>query len=1273
MGREHARTRESDGTALLPASVDDVLPVDDEPQRPTDPEPIEDRPYLEVRPSERPLDPPTVRRAMEHLYTTLREASETGLLDGLTDGGDGPVVEWLLVSDGRPDPTIRYLVGTDTPDLMSALETVLRTCFPDTYELTPVEWHPRRCHEHLPLPTPGDTHPHPAITPTEPYAAGVEFRGHAEYRQDWQTPLRRVDADGGTIQDRAARDGQRRTSAGGKAPLARLVETICTAEVPVLYQVVCRPYDDWSVDADAYIEGLREGLVTVGDQFWEEVSPRDKEERREYEPSVTTQARIDGIRQRDPSRTFCVSARAVALTRDRPGHADDVARRLASAVGHLGTKTHDLRGHVRTDDEPHALNEQPPGHQLFDDLCAQRLHPPTYETWWTYLPVTRNVSRGIVVGADELVELCLVDGDGLTPHGERAIGTRPADRTGLTLPPPAQLAQYRAPGMALCMPLTHDRQPYGRPLFLRPDVQDHHLVVTGSTGAGKTALVQTGLLSNVTATDGLDVLFATKGGTTAGEYLRAHYATFGSLEDVHYVDLTEGVPALSFFDIQGLLDAGIKYPEARSRVAGQYVEIVAGLMPKDTYERGPEARKALRAHVEALFDSLHGEKAYSHEALEAALRQTLAERSPPITDDRLHRYFGNQLAKDRNQFKNVMSGALNRAEEITTNSRLAPAFEHVPGPDDPALDFGELLDEDAVLIFDYGGMEDRVKDPLTLLILSQLWAALKSRNERTPDDADLPLVNLYLEEAKAIVDTLLSEGRSFGLSLTLDLQFVSQLKSPDDNDTYTEILNETGTFVAGNVGNDPGLARVLSSADLDVDDVAERLRRQAPGEWLVRPGADYDDEVPQPFLAESLPLPAGHPAGSDPLTGADERAFQQALARVRERTHEQYVLAHETPAHLADDEDDDASTDDADGDPDVSDENVESATLDTRVDSLLPHTKRLPDCVSYDESAHALLCVACENRYDPTSDGMRRAIECCHALADVDPDDVPVCELTLKLSPEEITASEWSVTQLLFVQAVYNAQQGRFDRLEYDLVWDSMIRLREYVGIEQDAVRELLDAGVIREDGDKPHKLYSVAPDHRDVIGESYRRGVNYGHGVGDLEESAQHVHMVEVLDRYIRQTFRDDPDSPVVQVQPYYELAEGVSAAAFMGGDDAAEGGESGRRRLDVAGLDADGNVVVTGEAERLNHDSHEAIPADYDKMAACEPEAAIWVTLNRDAAHDVLAALNDPPDDEPRVTKEYSRNTAPREFKLDADGATDILTVRHLSGKLAKADWRA
>lgn len=97
------------------------------------------------------------------------------------------------------------------------------------------------------------------------------------------------------------------------------------------------------------------------------------------------------------------------------------------------------------------------------------------------------------------------------------------------------------------------------------------------------------------------------------------------------------------------------------------------------------------------------------------------------------------------------------------------------------------------------------------------------------------------------------------------------------------------------------------------------------------------------------------------------------------------------------------------------------------------------------------------------------------------------------------TMSEWSDTQLLFLQAVYNARQLRYDSLEYDLLTDSMIRLQEYVGIETDELQDLLDADVLRHDTDHPHRLYSVTADGRAAIGESYRKGVDYGHGQCDL------------------------------------------------------------------------------------------------------------------------------------------------------------------------------
>ncbi|MFC6723286.1 hypothetical protein ACFQE1_02525, partial [Halobium palmae] len=62
-----------------------------------------------------------------------------------------PLVEWLLVADGRPDPTIRYLVGASHDDLLADLEGILRTALLTAYELREVTWHPKYIEEYLPV------------------------------------------------------------------------------------------------------------------------------------------------------------------------------------------------------------------------------------------------------------------------------------------------------------------------------------------------------------------------------------------------------------------------------------------------------------------------------------------------------------------------------------------------------------------------------------------------------------------------------------------------------------------------------------------------------------------------------------------------------------------------------------------------------------------------------------------------------------------------------------------------------------------------------------------------------------------------------------------------------------------------------------------------------------------------------------------------------------------------------------------------------------------
>jgi hypothetical protein len=73
----------------------------------------------------------------------------------------------VVASDGRPDTRIRYLVGSDNESLLDDLQNICRTCFPDSYEISSTEWHPRRIAEHLPVPdqqSNATQTDHPALT-----------------------------------------------------------------------------------------------------------------------------------------------------------------------------------------------------------------------------------------------------------------------------------------------------------------------------------------------------------------------------------------------------------------------------------------------------------------------------------------------------------------------------------------------------------------------------------------------------------------------------------------------------------------------------------------------------------------------------------------------------------------------------------------------------------------------------------------------------------------------------------------------------------------------------------------------------------------------------------------------------------------------------------------------------------------------------------------------------------------------------------------------------
>jgi hypothetical protein len=511
------------------------------------------------------------------------------------------------------------------------------------------------------------------------------------------------------------------------------------------------------------------------------------------------------------------------------------------------------------------------------------------------------------------------------------------------------------------------------------------------------------------------------------------------------------------------------------------------------------------------------------------------------------------------------------------------------------------------------------------------------------------------------LESLLTMGREYGIGLISLCQSPAQLKRQGttsanaESTAYHELLNNSHSILTGAVSDDPGLVTRLSGSHMSESEATNRLRNLPASRWFFKPATGRDTIPIESHIIADPPLPPGHPDGPTPLSVDQQPAFTDALRACRTRTHEAYGLIYD------DTQSDDESTED--GQPDG-----------TQHLSLIWST-RFPDIVAYNPDYHALICQACGSRYSPTASGMRRVIGCCGDSAAVDRDAIPICRVPLTLSEAERAATEWSLRQLAFLQAVHTAQQQRYDpTIEYDLVYDSMLRIEEYLAVDTEAIDELCTAGLLTNHGDHPHRLYSVPPAGRTVLNEHYRKGVDFGHGMGDLRESSEHRLLTEVGRRYLERAYVDNPDSPAVEVVPYYELKDHettVSAAAAMGTgteslDDAVRAAE--RRRLDVAGLAADGRVVVAVEAQRCTNDLTTEAPADFDKMAACGVEEALWIVMRQADAHEVLEALHDPGEGEPRIEKTYAETTPPRQFSIDTAGLTQMYTVTWLRKQLSE-----
>jgi hypothetical protein len=814
-----------------------------------------------------------------------------------------------------------------------------------------------------------------------------------------------------------------------------------------------------------------------------------------------------------------------------------------------------------------------------------------------------------------------------------------------------------------------------------PALQPLHICLSGSSGSGKSTHFETALLHNQRATAGCDIVFDSKGDGLPEEFQRINYAADGTLTDVVSFDLEEMVPAIGFFDIRSLLHDEWTRQQAIDRITDHYLEIARAAYAGG-FDDSKRAPRLIRDLIRALFDPVHGSDAFRHRQLRAAARQFKIDATmPTVSDPDLERRLAERATIAEDTREAIADAVTDRLDSVTDSPQLRTLLNHVPpAPSEPAargdtpvaasetvgeaatvdaatapdgrrFSFRQLLSQDVVVLFDTSGL-GRYIEPITLALLSSFWRACQRRKAGEGDES-FPIANLYLEEAgtfaaSGLFTELLPLARGFDVGIVLIVQYPSQL-IPDDRGSTDSIgvLNNIGTMISGRVAGDELLETYFEGPTLDRSDVRERLDNLARGTWLVETPERFGDERKQPFESISAPLPPGHPEGDAPLSEIGlEAAFNEALEARRETTAVTLGLPLDTPT-------DTGATPPATDRPDT----ATAESLAIQRGSLLPRTERLPACVSYATDRHSLDCADCDTAYPPTQTGLDRAIGCCHDPEAVDRADRPVIDCHIDLSGAEIAASELSAGQLCFMQLIHEATHQRLDPRAFRLTDDSMLRLREYAGIDAEAVAALTDAAASAtfgldtvDDGEPlvtvdtdvtPHRVYSLTDAGRSALGISLTAGRDYGDYVGDLGESALHRLMVIAGCQLLEQRFVADPDSPAVAVNAYQPV---------------------GGNRLDAAAVADNGAVVAALEAESNNHDHKTAVPADYDTMAECQPDAAVWVVPNRAGGHSVLDALNDPATGSPRVEKTYSDSTPPHQFRIDTPGCTEIISISRL-----------
>jgi len=1260
--------------------------------------------YLRITPTSERLDPESIPRVLDSLHKlTTPGSSGLGAKLNPLHSETPPRFEFLAISDGPDDP-VEFFYGADAH--LDTLEKRLRSIYPATFDIErvdvdiaarliqPVEFTPQEFVEHYeagrlqyefgpaeqydivdegstdsespeadpvvdggtastgvpdhhvtvgdsalelapPDALPDDNEERraiekPTMTPDGTILArpthdavsplGVRWCGSATRKQDWMTSLTPFTTEE-TNSDLSSVDQP-------GAALASLVDHLMEAIAPTAFQVVFQRRTSWQSDAEV----RKEDLVDGRDTFFQEVvgslfEVKDQRSDEDEQPiSESVQKRIEYIDVKNAKRSFTANIRAIGVPTDDTR--DDLDARIDSLLpvfDPLDGPFYELEGQRLRES---GFREQTKTKNA--RVALQRL-------------LHRDLTTGrgklrpeLILCGTELANVVLVpSSEQLTVEGTRGTRAEQQSRNPLPWPNPDLIQQFKE-GMALGYALDENGEPQPDPIRIPSDLLTTHYGRFASTGGGKSKAIINDALSLRETTGGPVVIVDPKGDGMCENYLRCHYERFEGLDDVYQFRVPETIPAFAFFDIRPALEAGRNREDAIQDKVDHFHDILRMVMGREQYGQAFVANEILSYLIKALFDEEYGSDVFGLDDLfGAALRMQQEQTVPPIAadnqaiEDSLTRHF----AKDDRQFQVSMDAVANRLDQVNEDAHLRRIFSHVPEQNDVGeyvdnrFDFREFLDEDATIIFDLGDLRPEAQRAITLLLLSNLWDAVQVRRRDGQTDYE-KLTNLIIEEAAPVASTklvseqLLPQGRSFGLSMGLVMQFPEQVRNRSQR-AYDEVLNNIKTKLIGNISIERDLAESLAHEDLSPTDLRNRINTLPSGEWIAQlPSPSFGETGPAPFSLKPLPIAPGHPESDQPLTEPQEDHFESvSRPRMVERTQAQYGLTETTASNTAPEETGWGSTgaettvSAADGagatDPTHSAFISESTAEDTSRATTQPETDSEP---AGDEAEMSpLLGETTEYDENPTAD----------QAAQPENGSTPVRESSVRVTDDELRKRGLSQDDVRFLSRVLDVMNR--DASEYTLL-DSMRPLQEE--FEDLNLQCLIEQNLVEGASVCGRKYYTVLPAGRELLGEK----LQVGPGLGDVGEKTPHKVGVRLLELWLQQ--QDD----VTRVEPYYEYDDDTV--------------------FDVAGFNADGELVWVGEAELPSNNIHAPVD-DYDKLRSVNADA-IWAFNNRETAVEVLDRLSDADRIEESVSGRDARSFSTIQDAVADFDAAGMTTVR-------------